>query len=205
MTGYTYLVVLPIIILLNGTSMIYKLIIKLKRRLLIWRYKKIVCVSDSSIDYPKIILNYCQHIKRLTINKHPYRDLIKYRIFTTSDTGQDLLDKLRILSYLVNQKSHSIDMHVKYSGGRKNNRLDAWLVHNSGEALNDDVMLYAIVKSLTTLCGGLISIQNADDALFKFYTQSFHSHFIDYIEVLDALTALQLNISDADRNHNNII
>ena len=137
----------------------------------------------------------------MDISKHSYRRLIKYRVSITSANMHALLMKLSHMAYLISRKSHDEVVRVNLMIGRKKYRLDTWLIYGGGNAYADDEALMNIVKQLMPLCSMLNNIRS-DDALFKFYMHGFHSHLIDFIEILDVLTAMQLDVINDDRIHN---
>lgn len=125
---------------------------------------------------------------------------MKYRGLFQSRNFQELLTYTQRLEPLISAGSKNIDaFQLRYQISQETN-LDAFLVDEQHRPYYDDEAHQELVKHLEPIVKALEQIQSRNAPLSDYYESALGYILHDWIEILDALVALELEIHHVQRN-----
>lgn len=177
----------------------------IKRLFWRWVYRRIYKPEASDIDRIKIIKRLLLLARTVSLNNAEYRVLIKYTLLTKSLNMKEFDYVLTRIIKLIDARNYDVDQfNVRYRN-RVNVRLHMWLTDGNGIAYSEQDVLNRLVSLGLEYIKNMETVQQTDPALYTYYTNALVFVNNDLIDILDALIAITLGVTDGTRHAQHLV
>lgn len=179
----------------------HDLIVRLRRFLLRRSYLRLHRNGTPKKNHILLLSQYCKLVKKLSLEQHTYRQLVKYRLAVKTDNLEVLLVAIDHLVDLIKLNSYAVEHKSEQFNRRVVRRLDEWIVSNQNIYYDSDRAVVLLTERIEILLRTFSDLKKNDDAMYSYYMSAIESYFIECQIALDALIALQLNIPNSERHY----
>lgn len=171
-----------------------------RRMLWRWQYARMRGFHNKNPDqYIELLNRAAKLCRRMEFNPASYQQRVRYRVTTKTHCLYELALTLeRATSLVHNQLPHTDRLDV-FHKPRLVRRLDRWVVDSDNVPYSEPESIGLLKPKLNGLVEALEQTRKKDDVLYAFYSYNLTYLFMDVLDVLDALLALELAINPDER------
>lgn len=150
------------------------------------------------------LIEYLNNLHNLAIRipkkRQSYRKRIRYNLFLKSAHADELLSVSAKIEPMLSCRVNNFEYMNLYYRQPQLMNLDDFLVDQDNCPYNEDLFFDLLAQTLGPIIEHLKKLQHEDSVIGLYYERSLAFVILDWIEFLDSIIAMYLEISDEQRH-----
>lgn len=166
------------------------------KRYMRWRYRRMNRVTSLL----RRLVEAYRLIKRLSFDRYDYKTRIRYRLCLKSKDAEQLIRYTQRLQPLIKARARDVsNFNIVYQQPRWIN-IDDFLVDGEQRPYLEVEFIEQLTETLEPIVEDIEDILKNDTILYEYYEYALEYILLDWLECLDTLIAVELEIAHVERN-----